>query len=389
MKTQKIHGRTALHQAVRRNDIEAVKKIFKECKELDFIDMQDDLKKTALHYAVDTGNVGLVKLLVKHGASLEVMDIIGNTALHYAIDENVAMVSILLQSGAKVDTINCKFDTPLNLIATTNDTGIARLLINHGAKVDRKTITSAVERNHVNMVGLLLDNGIIDQVDDYHNSFLHLAVFAGSLEVAELLLKRGFELDCRNNEKDTPLLCAAYLKDKEMVSLLLEYGANTKAQNSLSCSSLYYAVYNNNYELAELLLENKADPNIPNTRFRETVIFTAIKNNNLDMVKLLIEHGANIQCRDAYKNSVFDCAAQTLKDYIDEDDTIVENCIDILQVVLKNNSSFTCDDENVLDYIIDYYQNSYIESESINKVLECLEKYRAKEEQEESQGMTL
>ena len=48
------------------------------------INEQDKLGFTALHYAVTQKKLGMVKLLIKNGASLEIKDALGFTPLFYA-----------------------------------------------------------------------------------------------------------------------------------------------------------------------------------------------------------------------------------------------------------------------------------------------------------------
>lgn len=63
------------------------------------INEQDKLGFTALHYAVTQKKLGMVKLLIKYGASLEVKDALGFTPLFYACGRaaNVEIAKYLIE----------------------------------------------------------------------------------------------------------------------------------------------------------------------------------------------------------------------------------------------------------------------------------------------------
>jgi len=84
---------------------------------------------TPLISAAFTANLGAVKLLLEKGADPNSVDLIGNTALHYAVErliraersesdqrlDGIAVIKLLLQHGAKRETRNKEGKTPLAL----------------------------------------------------------------------------------------------------------------------------------------------------------------------------------------------------------------------------------------------------------------------------------
>lgn len=68
---------------------------------LSYVDSNGD---TLLHIAARRGDIHTVKLLLSAGVDVNQPGDMGNTALHYALDENVAYV--LLNNGASVDVLN-------------------------------------------------------------------------------------------------------------------------------------------------------------------------------------------------------------------------------------------------------------------------------------------
>ncbi|KNC79024.1 hypothetical protein SARC_08565 [Sphaeroforma arctica JP610] len=62
--------------------------------------------KTALHYAVDSGQTDVVDLLLKFGADCEHQDAEGVTPLHSAVKaDSEPMTSLLISNGANIRTL--------------------------------------------------------------------------------------------------------------------------------------------------------------------------------------------------------------------------------------------------------------------------------------------
>ncbi|KAH0541353.1 hypothetical protein FGG08_004191 [Glutinoglossum americanum] len=68
--------------------------------------------------------------------------------------------------------------------------------------------------------------------DNAGNTPLQIASLEGYVDAVEALLQAGCDVDCRNNEKDTPLIDAIENSRLEVVKLLLKYGANPRLVNA-------------------------------------------------------------------------------------------------------------------------------------------------------------
>ena len=89
-------------------------------------------------------------------------------------------------------------------------------------------LTTAAFRGEVERVRDMLDHGAATNARDGKTmtTALHWAVSMGHLEVAELLLQRGAEVDARATDGSTPLHAAAREGDDETAEFLLDHGAN-------------------------------------------------------------------------------------------------------------------------------------------------------------------
>jgi uncharacterized protein len=89
--------------------------------------------RTALLWAIQEGHLGIVKLLIRAGASIEAKDSHGFTPLDQAVGEgNVAIVKFLLKAGADVNG-RTQNGTPLHTACAYRRLKIAKLLLMHGA----------------------------------------------------------------------------------------------------------------------------------------------------------------------------------------------------------------------------------------------------------------
>ena len=133
---------------------------------------------------------------------------------------------------------------------------IAQLLIENGAPLDlfEASATGQVERVAE----------IIDLEPDLSNAYapdgfqpLGLASFFGHLEVVELLLARGAQVNSpsRNNMRVQPLHSAAASGKIEIVKLLLEHGADPNARQSDDFTPIQAAEQNKDAAMKQLLLD--------------------------------------------------------------------------------------------------------------------------------------
>jgi len=119
-------------------------------------------------------------------------------------------------------------------------------------------------------------------------------------EVAKLLLTNGCKVERRNiRHTDTPLLYAAINGDIEIVEMLLNRGANINAVNQYGITALHNAVRSKTMEIIELLLKRGAYVNAKDS-YSVTPLQLAFENGSEEIVKLLLKHGA-------YVNSAYNC----------------------------------------------------------------------------------
>ena len=102
---------------------------------------QDKDDNTALHLAAFSGRLEVVKVLLDHGTSATAENEHGEIPLHlvsrgiYDSQEyGVSVVRQFLERGVDVNALDKNRNTPLHSASCLGKLGIARVLLDHGAK---------------------------------------------------------------------------------------------------------------------------------------------------------------------------------------------------------------------------------------------------------------
>lgn len=122
---------------------------------------------------------------------------------------------------------------------------------------------------------------------------LGLAVFFGHQETARLLIERGADVNmaARNAMKVRPLHAAAAAQQLELSKLLIERGADVNAPQQEGFTPLHEAAATGQMEFARLLVAHGANPNA-RTDAGKTALTYAIENSQSEMAKFLESAGA-------------------------------------------------------------------------------------------------
>ncbi|XP_046405893.1 uncharacterized protein LOC124170897 isoform X3 [Ischnura elegans] len=259
----------------------------------------NEFKESALTLACYKGHLDMVRFLLEAGADQEHKTDEMHTALMEAsMDGHVEVARLLLDSGAQVNMPTDSFESPLTLAACGGHVDLAMLLIERGANIEEVNdegytpLMEAAREGHEEMVVLLLSQGanINAQTEETQETALTLACCGGFLEVADILIKAGGDIELGAS---TPLMEAAQEGHLDLVRYLLQSNGNVRAQTQTGDTALTYACENGHTDVADLLLTYQADLEHESEGGR-TPLMKACRAGHLCTVQFLISKGADV-----------------------------------------------------------------------------------------------
>jgi len=122
----------------------------------------------------------------------------------------------------------------------------------------------------------------------------HFAASLGDVELLELLLANGADMNERDKEGNCPLMwIVANDGDEELMEALVDQGASVNIQNFVGESPLFLAVQRNFEEKVRYLLENGADVRMVNLE-GASPLHAAAAAGNVEIISLLVKYGAHV-----------------------------------------------------------------------------------------------
>ena len=248
---------------------------------LNIINVQNKDGKTALMLATDEkfyqdpfNNIAemlleFVKMLLKNGADITLIDNDGNNALMHSIS-NGAPVKIIMLLLLNI------IDNKMNIINVQNKDGNTALML-------------AVNIGWNDIMEMLLDNGAdINITDKDGNTALMLATYKGDwyIKLVKMLLDHGADINVQNKDGNTVLMLATRYKAYKIAEILINSSADINIKNTSGNTALMLATRYKAYTIAEILINSRADITIQN-REGNTVLMLATINNNQRVIKTL------------------------------------------------------------------------------------------------------
>jgi len=266
---------------------------------------------TALHWAVRANDLPTVQLLVRAGANVNAASRYGMTPIIFAAENgDPRVVAALLKAGANPNSALPEGQTALMTAARTGDVDTIKLLVETGAKVDTKeqwqgqtALMWAASQNNAAAVRALVAAGADKNERSKLLSFPEFKWETSGM-VVTVLPRGGW----------TPLMYAARDGAAAAIAALADAKADLNATDPDGTTALMYAITNAHFDTAAVLIEKGADPNVADST-GTTALYSAVDMHTMgpmlsrpspklvdtrdasDIVRLLIAKGANVNVR--------------------------------------------------------------------------------------------
>ena len=277
------------------------------------VDFRTDMGETPLLWAARFGNLDVARLLLDHGASINVQKRLERTPLIAAI------ANLQTISEPQVQTAEPR-GKPLGSIAQApKHEDVARLLISSGADTDLRTSSGRVALYYAagngsrEIVKLLLShNANPNNSDDYGWTALHMAAIKDYEDIVELLLTYNANIHACDKQGWTALHVAARYGHKSITKLLLAYNADVKALNSYGFTALHLAATWGHTDMVALLVDAGSDLSA-RTLSGHTAVHTAALRGHDKTVEALLSLGADPNILNLHGNNALSDAACSSK----------------------------------------------------------------------------
>lgn len=269
---------------------------------------------TALHWAVRADDLETADLLIRAGAKVSIANRDGVMPMQLAaLNGNAAMIEKLLKAGANVNAgLTSSDDTALMMAARTGKVDAVKILLDNGAKVDAKELWGdttalmwAVAEGSHPVVKLLIERGADVNA---RSKFVPSATGRGFEGATPTAAKANQPAEENSSGLLTPLIFAAREGDLESARMLVAAGARIDVTDGDGKDALGLAIFNGSYDVASFLIDNHANVNQADAQ-RFTPLFWAVDRRNMEtapnfpwvvttdplpLIKKLLDAGANV-----------------------------------------------------------------------------------------------
>ena len=341
-------GLTALHKAVECNEADVVTTLINGGVNIDVRTTGNEPRRTALHLAAGAGLLGMVKLLVEHGANIEIYDSVSLTAADQAfksghgqiqqflltkqhgsgttemdraiLEGDASRVKSLIRSGTHLDEIDSYGSTPLHSAARAGNEEIVRLVLKHTQAIEIQDDNGMTPLHIASRYGcrdaveaLLRGGAKVDTLSTDRSTPLHEAAWGGSDAIVKRLLDAQGDPASVDAKHRTPLFCASSLGYDQVVETLLANMKTEDVKNHMGRLPIHAAAKKGHTKIVERLVKGNARNIEISDRLGSTPLMFAANGKSAahaETVRILIENGANVLHKRRDGLSAILCAAR-------------------------------------------------------------------------------
>ena len=124
-------------------------------------------------------------------------------------------------------------------------------------------------------------------------------ILRGDVNKIDFYIKHGFDINKKiNKENLKPILVAVVSNHIEIVELLLKNGANVNDSHNSGMTTLMYAIKLKNARIVKLLVDNKVNINQVTVKNGVTPLIYAVKLGEEEIIDILLKNKADVYAID-------------------------------------------------------------------------------------------
>ena len=248
------------------------------------------------------------------------------TPLYLAKSKSVARFLVDNNASVNPQVQNSKLPDLLGHLARDGNTEVIQFLLDSDAEQDTEsqssTLQSLASRGKVEVIQLFLNNGVdVNIQSELFSNMLQAAAYRGHVEVMRILLDHGADVNVQgssalqatayrghveamqtllgreadvNVQGGNALHATAYGGHAEAMKILLDRGADVNAQGG---NALQAAAYRGHVEAMQILLDRGADVNLEGGEYGN-VLQAAAYGGHVEAMKILLDHGVDVNGKD-------------------------------------------------------------------------------------------
>lgn len=235
-----------------------------------FAPTQEDIFK-----AVAKGKIEIVRELIAQNSTLvNEKDTKGRTPLHIAAESGfVKIMELLIKNGALIDAVDDRAYTPLQSAIAQGQNEAVKILLDSEADIyaggiGRSAFFQALDHGNIEVVEMFLGRGTnINEPDVIGWYPIIYAARQCNYGLMEFLIEKGADVNVRDNNEDTPLMIIAYKYESgvgmdspaDLTKLLIKAGEDIDAKGRGGWSVLHSAVWFGHAGMVKVLIDAGAD----------------------------------------------------------------------------------------------------------------------------------